>query len=71
MLCGDEIAILCAICVGEKVVRQMVAVREVVSQLKCRCLLNQRGCEWGKTVTGLLHHLDECIHMIVPCPYSK
>ena len=64
-------AMVCATCAGDEVAQPVGAVREMVAQLKCKCPLTQRGCEWEGTVADVSQHLDQCAHLIVPCPYLQ
>ena len=63
-------AMVCATCVGDEVAQPVGAVREMVAQLKCRCPLTHKGCEWEGIVRDVSRHLDQCLHVMVPCPYS-
>ena len=44
-----------------------VAVRKMVSSLKCSCPLLERGCEWLGTLKDLETHLDTCDYVGDKC----
>ena len=60
----------CEVCVGvEEGVQEVGAVRSIVSNLKCRCPLQGRGCEWEGVVGEMAEHMESCDQFIVQCPY--
>ena len=61
----------CEICVGSGQWAQAVGtVRTMVSNLKCVCPLQSRGCFWEGSLGDVALHLDGCDCLVVACGYS-
>ena len=67
----DGTAMGCEVCVGTAAGAQAVGtVRAMVSNLKCKCPLMERGCTWDGSIGEVAQHLDICSSLVVICGYS-
>ena len=65
---GEEQMLVCELCAeqGDKPL-PMVKPRKKISELRTKCPLETRGCEWNGTIAEVETHLNACSEFIIEC----
>ena len=65
---GEEQTFVCEVCIKEGVPSQsMVKLRNKILELRAKCPLTTRGCEWNGEIAEIEEHLIVCDKVIVKC----
>ena len=59
---------VCTTCSGCNAPLSDLRLITAVNQLRCKCPLETRGCDWSGELSGLIGHLKECGYLMVKCP---
>ena len=64
---GNQLCVSCFPAYSTSRKTTNVAVRRMVSSLKCSCPLSERGCKWLGTLEYCEEHLDTCVYVRDKC----
>ena len=59
---------LCTPCSGYNAICSNSQLTDAINQLRCKCPLQTRGCDWSGELSDLIAHMEECGYITFRCP---